>query len=323
MAVPEDGDAFRHVAFFYRSEAEYLAEVSGFAGAALARGEPVLIAVPGCRFRPLRAALGAQAGQVIFADMTQAGRNPGRLIPAMHAFAGGRPGHPASVTIEPDWPARPEPELLEVARHEALTNLAFAGVPCQALCLYDATALPDWVLAMAEQTHPLLGRPGGARASPGYLGPGGIPRPCLEPLPEPPPGAAAVTYREDLQPVRVTMGRWAARACLPQDRTDDLVLATSELAANTLRHTHEPGELLVWQTPDELLCEIRDLGWITDPLAGRHPRHQDSVRGSGLWLVNQVCDLVETRTGPRGTATRMHMRLPAAQPRRAMQPAGA
>gem|GEM_PF-2603524 len=30
---------------------------------------------------------------------------------------------------------------------------------------------------------------------------------------------------------------------------------------------------------------------------------------AGLWLVNQVCDLVQARTGPAGSTTRLHMSL--------------
>jgi hypothetical protein len=33
------------------------------------------------------------------------------------------------------------------------------------------------------------------------------------------------------------------------------------------------------------------------------------VGGNGLWVVNQVCDLVQARTGRAGTTTRLHMRL--------------
>jgi hypothetical protein len=32
--------------------------------------------------------------------------------------------------------------------------------------------------------------------------------------------------------------------------------------------------------------------------------------GKGLWVVNQLCDLVQARTGPAGTTTRLHMSLP-------------
>jgi hypothetical protein len=65
-----------------------------------------------------------------------------------------------------------------------------------------------------------------------------------------------------------------------------------------------------WQTAGELVCEIRSQGMNTDPLAGRRPPARDDPGGHGLWLVHQVCDLVETRTAPAGTTFRLHMRLP-------------
>jgi anti-sigma regulatory factor (Ser/Thr protein kinase) len=32
--------------------------------------------------------------------------------------------------------------------------------------------------------------------------------------------------------------------------------------------------------------------------------------GRGLWLINQLCDLVQLRSSPEGTSVRMSMRLP-------------
>ena len=58
----------------------------------------------------------------------------------------------------------------------------------------------------------------------------------------------------------------------------------------------------------EILCQLHDQGQIADPLAGRVRRDPES-RGHGLFLVNQVCDLVELRTGRAGTTVRLHMRL--------------
>jgi len=49
-----------------------------------------------------------------------------------------------------------------------------------------------------------------------------------------------------------------------------------------------------------------------DPLAGRRLQPADGVGGKGLWLVNQVCDLVQTRSRQGSTTIRLHMRL--AQP---------
>ena len=54
---------------------------------------------------------------------------------------------------------------------------------------------------------------------------------------------------------------------------------------------------------------MHDGGWITDPLAGRKRPPPDSA-GQGLWVVNHVSDLVEMRSGPAGTTTRLHFRLP-------------
>jgi anti-sigma regulatory factor (Ser/Thr protein kinase) len=100
----------------------------------------------------------------------------------------------------------------------------------------------------------------------------------------------------------------AARNGLSEDSTANLVLAASELAANTLRHTSGGGTLRVWHTRSEILCQVEDQGWISDPLAGRR-RRPAAEPGHGLWLVNQVCDLVEMRSGQAGTTIRLHMRL--------------
>jgi hypothetical protein len=57
-----------------------------------------------------------------------------------------------------------------------------------------------------------------------------------------------------------------------------------------------------------VICQVSDSGCITDPLVGL--RRPLGPGGMGLWVVNQVCDLVELRTGKRGTTIRMHMSLP-------------
>lgn len=98
----------------------------------------------------------------------------------------------------------------------------------------------------------------------------------------------------------------ASQAGLTDSRMADLELAASEVAANTLRHAHGAGRLRIWHTPDEIVCEVTDSGQIDDPLAGRRrPAHDGS--GHGLWVVNQLGDLVELRSGPQGTTLRMHI----------------
>ena len=122
-------------------------------------------------------------------------------------------------------------------------------------------------------------------------------------------GAIYHTYRSDLSQVRALVLRRATEAGLTEGRANDLVLAVSEAAANTLRHTRSPGTLVIWHDAEKVVCEIHDEGTITDPFAGQHKPPPDASGGHGLWLVRQVCDLVELTSDASGTTVRMHMAL--------------
>lgn len=309
MAAGVSGQGFRHVALFYRGQDEYLAAAADFVQAALGRGEPVFVAVPGARVGLLRSALAADSGRVVFGDMARIGGNPARIIPAVRAFIDCYPGERVSYFGEPVWPWRTDRELREAARHEALVNLAFAGVPATVLCPYDLPGLPAEALTDAERTHPVLVRQGQTRPSIGYLGPDRIPSRCEQPLTRPPSWARRRHYATDLRTVRDLVASYAARVGLAPERMPDLVLAVSEVAANTLRHTTAGGIVQVWHTGEEMVCQIDDTGRIADPLAGRVRPCGDEPGGHGLWLVNQVCDLVEMRTGEAGTTVRLRMGL--------------
>jgi anti-sigma regulatory factor (Ser/Thr protein kinase) len=117
------------------------------------------------------------------------------------------------------------------------------------------------------------------------------------------------TYRSDLSQVRALVLRRAREAGLPEDRASDLVLAVSEVAANTLRHTRSAGTLAIWHDADKVVCEIHDEGVISDPLAGQRRPPANASGGHGLWIVHQVCDLVELTSDASGTTVRMHMAL--------------
>jgi anti-sigma regulatory factor (Ser/Thr protein kinase) len=129
------------------------------------------------------------------------------------------------------------------------------------------------------------------------------------PLPAPNGDAMNHTYRTDLSQVRALVLQHAREAGLSESRANDLVLAVSEVAANTLRHTESSGTMNLWHDQDEVVCEIQDEGTITDPLAGRHRPPPDASGGHGLWLVHQVCDLVELNSDASGTTIRMHMTI--------------
>jgi anti-sigma regulatory factor (Ser/Thr protein kinase) len=298
-----------HAAFLYGSAEEFVTGALGFVDAGLDADEAVLIGVPEPGSSLLRERMAGRAALVRWADMRQVGVNPARIIPWMHSFAGAHAGRPVRCLQESAWAARTGPEQCEVIRHEALVNLAFAGTPVTILCPYDTERLDAGVIRSAEPTHPVLIRDGHAGPSPAYGAGAAVPGECDRPLPGPPDRAAVLAYRADLSLVRAFAARHARNAGLVPDRAVDLVLAVGELAANTFRYTDASGLAAIWTAADELICQIQDTGHITNPLAGRCQVAADAGGGHGLWMVHQVCDLVEVRTRPGRTVIRLHMRL--------------
>ena len=164
-----------HLAFFYHDQAEYLAHIQAFAQDGLANAEPVFVAVPGDKAWLVRTQLGGLAGGVSYGDMAELGRNPGRLIPAVWAFAEAHPGRRVRYVSEPVWPGRPAAETCEATRHEALINLAFARAPVSIMCPYDAAGLTPAALSEARFTHPALLQDGQPLASAEFAGPRSAP----------------------------------------------------------------------------------------------------------------------------------------------------
>ena len=108
-------------------------------------------------------------------------------------------------------------------------------------------------------------------------------------------------------PLRGYVRRLAADAGLSLIRQDDFVLAINELVVNTVRHSGGPGLLRAWEDDDTLVCEVRDGGHLEQPLLGRIRPQPGQIGGWGLWLVHQLCDLVQMRSSDAGSVVRVHM----------------
>src|SRR5262249_57233886 len=93
-------------------------------------------------------------GEVSYGDMADLGRNPGRVIPAVRAFAEAHPGRRVRYLCEPVWPGRSAAETCEATRYEALINLALSGTPVSIMCPYDAVGLAPAALLEAKGAHP-------------------------------------------------------------------------------------------------------------------------------------------------------------------------
>jgi anti-sigma regulatory factor (Ser/Thr protein kinase) len=110
---------------------------------------------------------------------------------------------------------------------------------------------------------------------------------------------------EQLGMLRRVLSAWAGEQRLAAAPTEELVLAVNELATNSIRYGGGRGKLLLWRERDALVCEIQDDGHIEDPLIGRSPPAPNQHTGRGLWLVHQLCDLVQIHSSPAGTAVRV------------------
>jgi anti-sigma regulatory factor (Ser/Thr protein kinase) len=296
---------FAHPALFYRGTDDYLAGTVPFIADGLAAGEPVAVAVPAPRLDLLRVALGSAADRVHMLDMTEAGRNPGHIIPGvLRAFADRHTG-PVRIIGEPIWPSRSPAEYPACAQHEALINHAFTGRDATILCPYDTAGLASKVLDDALATHPVVIDSNGTRASPGYA-PDSIVAAYNEPL-EVPTEAVSSTTASGLAQIRRFVAKYANHAGL--DRVDDLVLAVDELAANSIRHGGGTGSVSLWTESGYVVSQVADHGYLGDPLAGRTPAPVDQYGGRGLLMVNHLADLVRTHTTPDGTAIRVYFAL--------------
>jgi anti-sigma regulatory factor (Ser/Thr protein kinase) len=301
-------DAFQHEALLYAGSDEFVSRCSGFIRDGLNEGESILVAVAQSKIELLREALGDDAKHVRFADMAEIGGNPARIIPVWHEFATRHAAGGARGIGEPISPARRRDELIECQRHEALINLAFdSSLPWRLACPYDTAELEQDVIDEAMRSHPVVMDGNGGRPSPTYTA---TAEPFEGTLPEPPSQAIDRRFGlSELADLRQLVMDAAKQAGLRGQRLRDLMLSVNEVASNSVRHGGGSGLLRVWRERAALFCEVHDQGEIDHPLAGRVIPADGRPDGRGLWIANQLCDLVQIRSSAAGTVVRMQMRL--------------
>ena len=313
MPGKTDRRASEHFALFYGDAGEFAAGTLDFVRVGLERGERVLVAVAGEKIEEMRAALNGGSPHAEFWDMTELGRNPGRIIPAVKDWVDRGRGRRCRFIGEPIWPGRAASEVVEATRHEALINLAFADAPVTLLCPYDVAGLDRRVLADAERTHPRLLRCGekcadGGHPSRRYADPLVTWQARDWPLPDPVPAPPShIVNLSDLRATRAFATRHLRAAGLGDRRLEDAVLAVDEAATNALVHGTGTTALRIWRDGDRVICEVSDEGRLEEPLAGRRRPQPDWSGGRGVWLMNQLCDLVELRPTHAGTVVRLHV----------------
>ncbi len=299
---------FEHEALFYRGDDGFLDGLLPFVREGLERDEAVVVAEPRNRLEQLRDALGDEASSVEFLDMAEIGQNPARIIGVWartlqeHTNAGRR----LRGVGEPAFVGRRGAELDECRLHELLLNHAFDGGPSwRLLCPYDEEHLPRAVTRGALHTHPLAGPPAGRRSTREYV-PGGALHALAAPLTPPADAVLRGSYGpDDIPATRRTVAHYARTVGLSEEQVEVLELAASELATNSIRHGGGTGTVAMWLEPGAAVVEFSDSGHVTDPLTGRLMPTLEQEGGRGVYLVNQLCDLVQLRSSDQGTVIRV------------------
>jgi anti-sigma regulatory factor (Ser/Thr protein kinase) len=310
--VTHDPGPFEHLGLLYHDPDDYVAATTAFVRQGRSAGDPVMVAVPGPNLDLIRGALGGDGDGVGFADMTVAGRNPGRIIPGvLLAFAAAHPGRRVWIIGEPIWPGRTEVEYPACAAHEALINAAFAGRDAAILCPYDVSGLDTTAVADAARTHPIMVERSATWRSPSYADPVGVAARFNRPLPAPPVDAEAMSFYgpDMLAAVRRFVASHAAAAGMPSDQVKELSVAVNELATNSCEHADGAGRLSMWIEPGMVVCQVDDRGHFDNSMAGRIPPGPEALGGRGLIAVNHLCDLVRVHTHAEGTSIRVHKNL--------------
>jgi anti-sigma regulatory factor (Ser/Thr protein kinase) len=304
-----DSRGYDHSALLYHSEREYVDRLMQFISDGLELREPILVAVPGDRLAALRGTLGDAAAEVTMADITDFGRNPGRILAGQLAFVERHTGQRVRIVAEPAWVGRSAFEYLACMQHEALANIAFAGTDITGLCPYDASCLDESVLADVRLTHPQIWLDGSRRHCPEYAVDAALDQ-CNQPLAT---SAAAVTHiveqAGDLAGARRCGERYSRLLGMSAERVADLLLVATELATNSLDHAGGACRMAFWYENGYVVCETRDMGYWADPLAGRRPPVAGSSGPYGLFVVNAIADLLRTHSTAAGTTIQAYLRL--------------
>jgi anti-sigma regulatory factor (Ser/Thr protein kinase) len=121
--------------------------------------------------------------------------------------------------------------------------------------------------------------------------------------------ADTISYADaaDLIAVRRFVATRAAALGLSAERVDLLILAVSELAANTLQHATGGGHVRVWARSAQIVCDVVDRGPMR--ALGRVMPAADAFRGRGLAIVERVCDAVDVYAVAEGTLVQVRLNL--------------
>ncbi|MHA6795226.1 ATP-binding protein [Pseudonocardia bannensis] len=292
----------RHEGVLYRDLDDLVAAVAEPLAAAVRGDQAVGAIVDAPTERALRDRLGDAADAVVFQPPEEAFAEPAQTVVLRRVLEAARlPGTRRATVLGQHQPWM---NTADVALWDAAFNVALAAIPMTLLCACP-TAVTD-ASAVVRATHPALRSADGIRPNPGYREPLDVLRdhPPAEPEPLGPSTDETAFGAADLSALRHRMARHGERAGLA-DRIDDLVLAVSEIATNSIEHGAGSGLLRVWTAAGNVTCDVLDAGPFRPSLLGLVPPPLDGHRGRGLWTARLLCDRVHLWFSGAGTGVRL------------------
>ena len=86
-----------------------------------------------------------------------------------------------------------------------------------------------------------------------------------------------------------------------------------EIATNSVLHGDGASRVRLWAEHRNIICEFTDGGHMRQPQLGASSPERTKLMVGGLWMVNQLCDLVQISSIPGQTVVRLHKAIVAAR----------
>jgi anti-sigma regulatory factor (Ser/Thr protein kinase) len=302
--MTSNGIALRHNAFVYGSEDEYVGRSVSFLKEGLEAGEGAIVAHTRPGLAVMREALGGDAAQVTFVDVSSAYTRPARTLAAYHEVYAEQLRTASSLRAVADVQFGPDPGEWDMwMGYEAVFNRSFGHLPAWVLCTYNANGTPDRILEGVWRTHPEVVSGDAWSASELYQDPDRLLRAIMR-EPAPVAGLRSIPFGRDVEELRERLARELVAENVTESKTLDMLVAATEIAVNASEHGGGVEDVRVGRAQGRFVCEITDRGpGFDDPAAGYlAPR---AGVGSGLWIARQLTWRIEFFRSPTGFTARL------------------
>jgi anti-sigma regulatory factor (Ser/Thr protein kinase) len=302
--MSSDGTALRHNAFVYESHDQYLARAVPFLREALRAGEGAIVAHTKLGMAMMREALGPDAAEVTFVDVSSAYTRPARTLAAYHEVYRQQLQKTPKLRAVADVQFGPDPREWDLwTGYEAVFNRSFGHLPAWVLCSYDANGTPDPIIEGVWRTHPEVLAGDAWSASGLYEDPDPLLR-RITPPPEELPELRSIQPGRDAEQIRERLAPELIAAGLGEAKTLEMLLAATEIATNALQHGAGIEDVRVGRVDGRFVCEVIDRGHGFDDPAAGYLAPRTGV-GSGLWVARQLTWRIEFFRSPKGFTARI------------------